>query len=475
MKIGREMAGFTLGQTDILRRAMGKKLVDKIEKQRGPFLDGARAKGIDPKIANDVFESMIPFAGYCFNQSHSTAYALITYQTAYLKIHYPLEFMAAGMTNAMRRNDSSASTAEIIKYVKECQSQDMVVLPPDVNESYNEFVIRGGSIRFGLGAVKNVGESAVESIVAAREAGEPFKSIFDFCERVDLKAVNRKCIESLIKCGVFDTLDGHRAQFLAALDTAIEAGQSAQRDKAVGQASLFDFSDSFSADIQKLPNVPRTSDSEVLAMEKEMLGFYISGHPLLRCEQLIKEYTNASSSTFEDIEDGEPITICGMVASIRNHTTKNDKRMAFVTLEDLEGTVDLVVFSEALESCSDAIQEGNIVWVKGHTGNGKRARENISILVDEILSLDDARQKFSTSVHVRLPLTMLESSALESLKGVFADNKGGCNLFLHFQTSQYDEVVIQANPDTKVSPTEVLISQVEKMVGEQCVWLGNSH
>lgn len=475
MKIGREMAGFTLGQTDILRRAMGKKLVDKIEKQRGPFLDGARAKGIDPKIANEVFESMIPFAGYCFNQSHSTAYALITYHTAYLKVHYPLEFMAAGMTNAMNRNDSSASTAEIIKYVKECQSQDMEVLPPDVNESYNEFVIRGGSIRFGLGAVKNVGESAVESIVAAREAGEPFKSIFDFCERVDLKASNRKCIESLIKCGAFDTIDGHRAQLLAALDTAIEAGQSAQRDKAVGQASLFDFSDSFSADIRKLPNVPRASNSEVLAMEKDILGFYISGHPLLRCEQLIKEYTNASTSTFEDIEDGEPITIGGMIASIRNHTTRNDKQMAFVTLEDLEGTVDLVVFSEALESCSDAIQEGKIVWVKGHTGNGKSARENISILVDEILSLDDARQKFSTSVHVRLPLTMLESSALESLKGVFSDNKGDCNLFLHFKTAQYDEVVIQANPDTKVSPTEALISQVEKMVGEQCVWLGNSH
>ncbi len=475
MKIGREMAGFTLGQTDVLRRAMGKKLVDKIEKQRGPFLDGARAKGIDPKIANDVFESMIPFAGYCFNQSHSTAYALITYQTAYLKVHYPLEFMAAGMTNAMRRNDSSVSTAEIIKYVKECQKQDMEVLPPDVNESYNEFVIRDGSIRFGLGAVKNVGESAVESIVAAREAGEPFKSIFDFCERVDPRAANRKCIESLIKCGAFDILDGHRAQFLAALDTAIESGQSAQRDKAVGQASLFDFSDSFSADIRKLPNVPRASGSEVLAMEKEILGFYISGHPLSRCEQLIKEYTNASSSTFEDIEDGEPITIGGMIASIRNHTTRNDKQMAFVTLEDLEGTVDLVVFSEALESCSDAIQEGSIVWVKGHTGNGKSARENISILVDEVLSLDAARQRFSTSVHVRLPMTMLESSALESLKGVFADNKGGCNLFLHFKTSQYDEVVIQANPDTKVSPTEALISQVEKMVGEQCVWLGNSH
>jgi len=475
MKIGREMAGFTLGQSDVLRRAMGKKLVDKIEKQRDAFLDGARAKGIDPKIANDVFDSLIPFAGYCFNQSHSTAYALITYQTAYLKVHYPLEFMAAGMTNAMNRNDSATSTAEIIKYVKECQTQGMEVLPPDINESYNEFVIRDGSIRFGLGAIKNVGESAVESIVAAREMGEPFKSIFDFCERVDLKATNRKCIESLIKCGAFDSLDGHRAQFLAALDTAIEAGQSAQRDKAVGQASLFDFSDSFSADIRKLPNVPRASSSDILAMEKEILGFYISGHPLSRCKQLIEEYTNATSSTFEDIENGEPITIGGMIASVRNHTTKNDKQMAFVTLEDLEGTVDLVVFSEALESCSNAIQEGNIVWVKGHTGNGQRSREVASILVDEILSLDDARQRFTTSIHVRLPSTMLESSALESLKSVFSENKGGCNLFLHFKTPQYDEVVIQANPDTKLSPTEATISRIEQILGERSVWLGNSH
>jgi DNA polymerase-3 subunit alpha len=468
MKIGREMAGFTLGQTDVLRRAMGKKDADVIKQQRGAFLEGAKAKGIPLEIAESTFEQMIPFAGYCFNQSHTTAYALVTYQTAYLKAHYPVEFMAAGMTN------ESDDAAEVVKYIKECQKMDIEVLPPDINESYTDFSIRGKSIRFGLGAVKNVGESAIESIVAAREAGEAFQSIFDFCERVDSRSANRKCVESLIKCGAFDSVGGHRAQILEALDAAIESGQSAQKDKAAGQASLFDFSESFSAEVRKLPDVPKMSNSEILAAEKEMLGFYISGHPLSSsCEGMIKEYTNASASTLADLENGAEVTVAGMVADVRQHTTKNDKQMAFATLQDLEGNLELVVFSEALAKCSSALQTGDLVWVKGVISHRNGDRDNPSIRVDELLSMDDARQKLTTSVHVRLASVALESATLKSLKDVCSSNKGHCSLFLHFKTSQYDEVVIQANPDTKVAPTGSLISQIERIAGEHSVSLGN--
>ena len=468
MKIGQEMAGFTLGQTDVLRRAMGKKKVKEIEKQRGAFVDGAVAKGIPAEAAEAVYEQMIPFAGYCFNRPHTVSYALVSYQTAYLKAHYPVEFMAASMTN------EAGDATEVVRYIKECRKCDIEVLPPDVNEGYSEFSVYGKSIRFGLGAVKNVGGSAVESIVAAREAGEPFQSIFDFCERVDLRAANRKCIESLIKCGAFDPLEGHRGQFLAALDMAMEAGQTLQKDRAAGQASLFDFSDSFAADARKMPDVPKLSDSEVLAMEKDVLGFYISGHPLVRYEDMIKEYTNNSTGTLADHENGQPITIAGMITGVRHHITRNDKQMAFVTMEDLEGAVDLVIFAEALEKYAEAIQEDNIVWVKGDTGNGQADRDTPSVRVDEILSIDEARDRFTSSLHIHIPPDLVEPSTLKSLKDILSDNKGDCDLFLHFRTDRYKEVVIQANPNTKVAPTDELILQIERIAGEHSVQLGSS-
>lgn len=467
MKIGREMAGFTLGQTDLLRRAMGKKQVDIIEKQRGVFIEGAEAKGISPKIAESVFEQMIPFAGYCFNQSHSTAYAMVTYQTAYLKAHYPVEFMAASMTR------EKANPSEVVKYIRECQEIGIEVLPPDVNESYADFTTHGKSIRFGMGAIKNVGESAVEAIVAAREE-KSFKSLFDFCERVDLRTVNRKCIESLIKCGACDSLGGHRAQLLEAIDMAMEAGQSSQKDRESGQVSLFDFTGISTSKIQKLPDVPKMTDNQVLAMEKEMIGFYVSGHPLVRYESMIKEFANATTSTLNEIEIGNQVTLMGMINSVKYHTTKNDKQMAFATLEDMEGTTDLVIFTEALEKYGKSMSEGNIVWVKGAISNGQSDRENVSIRVDELLSLDEARSKFAKSLHVNLFSERIEKTILSSLKDICLNNKGECSLFLHLNIPQCNEVVVQANPDVKVSPTDELILKIEQLIGDNCVWLSNT-
>ncbi|MBD3183499.1 DNA polymerase III subunit alpha [Candidatus Poribacteria bacterium] len=471
MKIGRDMAGFTLGQTDVLRRAMGKKKISEIEKQRGPFIEGAKKKGIPAEVAEGIFEQMIPFSGYCFNQSHTTAYALVTYHTAYLKAHYPVEFMAAGMTSTKEKQDSSG---ELIKYLKECQKQEIDVLPPDINESFNEFTVKGQRIRFGLCSVKNVGESAIEAIIAARDEKGPFKTLFDFCERVDIKSVNRKCVESLIKCGAFDSLEGHRAQLLAALDSAMEAGQSAQKDREVGQVSLFDFAESFSTEAQKLPEVPKLGDMEKLAMEKEILGFYISGHPLMRYDDIIKEYTNANTTNLDDFESEDKISLAGMINSIRYHTTKNDKQMAFVSLEDLDGVVDLVIFAEALEKCSSSLEDGKIVWVRGSLGNGQPERETHSIIVEELLCMEEAKRKFTDSLHVHLKSEAIETSLLESLKSMCLSYKGNCDLYLHFKTPQYGEVVVQANPDTRVAPSDELISQIEQLFGERSVWLGSS-
>jgi DNA polymerase-3 subunit alpha len=461
MKIGREIAGFTLGQADLLRRAMGKKMVEELEKQRVPFLEGAKAKGISPEIAGAVFEQLIPFAGYGFNQSHTTVYALVTYQTAYLKAHYPLEFMAACMTI---EDDS----AEIVRYVKECQKMGIDILPPDANESHRSFTVQGNSIRFGFKAIKNVGESPPEAIISAREEKGHFTSIFDFCEKVDLKAVNRKSMESLIKCGAMDCFDGHRAQLLDAIDGAIESGQKTQKDKQVGQASLFDTFESFASEMMKLPNTPKMSDTQLLAMEKEMLGFYVSGHPLTSFEGTIKRFTNYTTRGLVTLENGTQITIAGMLTSVRRRITKNDKQMAFATLEDLEGSIDLVIFSEALKTCSEALQDGNIVWIKGAISNGQR--DQTSIRVDEILTMDALRGKYITSVHVTLSQDTINESILKSLKDVCSGNKGECALFLHVKTPRYNEIVVQAHPDTKVAPTDVFIADMERIAGENSIW-----
>jgi DNA polymerase-3 subunit alpha len=464
MKIGREIAGFTLGQADLLRRAMGKKIPEELEKQRVPFLEGAKAKGISTEIAEAVFEQLIPFAGYGFNQSHTTAYALVTYQTAYLKAHYPVEFMAANMT--IEKQD----TTEVVRYIKECRKIGFEVLPPDINESHVNFTVHGSSIRFGLGAVKNVGENAVDAIVAAREEKGRFTSLFDFCEKVDLRTVNRKCIESLIKCGAFDSCGGYRSQLLDAIDVAMESGQKTQKDKQVGQVSLFDAFEGFSLETRKLPNTPKMSDLQKLALEKEMLGFYISGHPLTSSEGIIKRFANHTTSSLFELENGTPVTIAGMITDLRKRTTKTDKQMAFATLDDLEGSADLVIFSEALKNCGDTLQDGQIVWVKGAISNGQKEREQPSVRVDEVLSIDALKEKYITAVHVVLPQNVLDSLLLNTFKNICQGNKGDCTLFLHVKTQTYKDIVIQANPDTKVAPSDVFISEIERIAGENSIW-----
>lgn len=468
MKIGREIAGFTLGQADLLRRAMGKKIPEELERQRIPFIEGARAKGISEEVAQAIFEQLIPFAGYGFNQSHTTAYAMITYQTAYLKAHYPVEFMAAGMT---REKDN---TSEVVKYVKECQKLGIEVLPPDINESYANFSVHGNSIRFGLSAVKNVGDSAIEAIISARDEGGPFKSLFDFCERVDHKVVNRKCCESLIKCGAFDSCDNmNRAQLLACLDLAIERGQKAHKDRQSGQISLFEVSKCANVDNINIPNSAKLSEVEILAMEREVLGFYISGHPLKKYEWIIERFTNSSRGKLDSLENGSQVTIIGMISSVRRRITKTDKHMAFVTLEDLDGDIDLLVFAEVLDRCSDKLIEGNIVWVKGVISNLQSEQENPCIRAGEILLIDELKERTIKSVHVQLDSSLVETSLLTSLRDVCISNKGNCPLFLHVRTSNCNEVIIRANPEISVRPSEPFVEAVERLIGEKCIWFSS--
>ncbi|MBS3943768.1 MAG: DNA polymerase III subunit alpha, partial [Dethiobacter sp.] len=365
MEIAARMAGFTLAQADLLRRAIGKKKKEILDEQQALFIQGCIAGGFTKKLAKEIYDLILKFASYGFNKSHAAAYALIAYQTAYLKANYPVEFMATLMTGYYANSD------KVAMYIADGKRQGMAILPPDINESETNFtVVTSDRIRFGLAAVKNVGLSAIESILTARRE-KPFVSLCDFTARVDTRLCNRKVVESLVKCGAFDSLGGHRAQYLACLDEALAQGQSAQREKLNGQISMFSLLDpGCREDMLKdsLPQIPAFSDQERLTLEKEMLGLYISGHPLERYRHLLKKWTHlVCCAEIGETGDNCTISVGGIVAMVRSLYTKKGKPMAFIRLEDLTGTVEVVVFSELYEKNADLFKEDSLIVIKGRT------------------------------------------------------------------------------------------------------------
>ncbi|HEX30268.1 TPA: DNA polymerase III subunit alpha, partial [Candidatus Poribacteria bacterium] len=318
MKIANELAGFTMGEADRLRRAMGKKLPEEMEMMEEKFIEGARKKGINPRMAEKIFSEMSKFAEYGFNKSHSAAYAYVAYQTAYLKANYPIEFMASLLSLEM------GNAENILRYIYECRSMGIEVLPPDVNESFRDFTVIGDqSIRFGLSAVKNVGDSAVEAIIEARERGGKFSSLFDFCERVDHRRVNKRVVESLIKCGAFDSIDPHRSRLMANLRDAIEYGSRRQRERGGGQIGLFELVEG----PQELKEVAEWPQSLVLQYEKEALGFYLSGHPLAQYSDEIAKYSTVEADQLNEVADGQEVVMGGIVTRYKEVRTKKGEMM----------------------------------------------------------------------------------------------------------------------------------------------------
>ena len=298
MKIAADLANYSMAEADDLRKAMGKKIVEIMAQQRQRFVEGAVANKIAEKKAKKLFDLIEKFGGYGFNKSHSAAYALIAYHTAFLKTHFPVEFMASLLTSEMHSTDG------VVKFIAECRQHDIPILPPDINNSDTEFTVDGSQIRFGLVAVKNVGESAIESIIASR-TDQPFESLFDFCERVDLKKVNKRVIESLIKCGAFDSTGAKRSQLMAGLESALEYGQRVQKERNDPQMGLFDLGDNQpSINAPALPEIGEWDGKQFLAFEKESLGFYLSGHPLTRYEEVLDKFTNANAISVKELKDG---------------------------------------------------------------------------------------------------------------------------------------------------------------------------
>ena len=464
MHIASQLAGFSLGKADLLRRAMGKKQADVMAEQREEFVNGAMRNEIKESVANKIFDLIAHFAGYGFNKSHSAAYAHIAYQTAFLKAHYPLEFMAATMSSEMENTD------RIVVLRDECKRMGIEVFPPDVNESQARFRVTDTGLRFGLGAIKNVGLGAIDSIVKARQDRGHFSSLYDFCQRVDLRLVNKRVIESLIQAGAMDTLEGNRAQQMAVVEQAVEAAQSYQNDRLRGQTSFFDTAGSdsdFESAFQSLPDIPEWPASEALAKEKAVLGFYVTGHPLAKYEEEISSFSTHSVSTLETARDGQGVTLGGSFLNVKQITDRKGHPMAFATLEDFTGTVEFLIFSDLYERSRRFVANGSMVLIRGKVSSKE---DEIKIIAQEITPLSDVRREVPATVHILLSTVGLEQKAIERLAHILESNQGQCAVCLHLNTLHDGQVVVRSKR-FKVTPSTEAVDQVKSIVGEEGVWL----
>jgi len=470
MKIANELAGFSLGEADILRRAMGKKISKLMEEQREKFIKGAVERGIDIQVAEKLFELMAYFSGYGFNKSHSTGYALISYQTAYLKANYPLEFMAALLTSEKDNTD------KLTFYITECRRMGIEVLPPDINQSWDNFTVvengvlppskkHSGKIRFGLTAIKNVGEAAISSIIKERERGGKFKSIFDFCSRVSLRVVNKKVLESLVKCGAFDFMPGYRSQKLAVIDEAVEKAARLNKDREKGQLSLFGDAGAKEEKID-LPPVKDVPRLKKLKWEKELLGVYLSGHPLNGYQRRICACSTHSTTQIKQLEDGKEIKIAGVVSAVSLKKDRRGKSMAFFTLEDPESNLEVVVFSKVYENCSSCIKEGELVFVKGRVDTSSAPPKVIA----EYISLFSKFWEKENEFHIKLGPENWEKEKLEKIKKILRKKEGKNSVYLHFQNDNGENIVVKSK-SLKVEFSEEIIGQLEEIVGQGGCWI----
>lgn len=459
MRIAGKLAGFSLEQGDVLQKSISKKIPEVMDRQRGFFVDGAIKNGLKEQTANNVFDNIAHFAGYGFNKSHATAYATIAYQTAYLKANYIREFLSAILSSEVDNTD------KFVTYIRECGNFGVKVLQPDINESERKFTAAGNDIRFGLEAVKNVGAGAIDSIVQVREENGRFKSLFDFCERVDLRLVNRRVVESLVKCGAFDCLGIARARLMAAAERALAVGQQAQKDRMSGQISLFGSADSSDSagETGLYPEITEWHEGKLLAFEKDVTGFYISGHPLARYEKIIKTYNTTSSVGLSELGEGAEVGMAGIIAGIKTITTKRGGRMAYVRFEDMEGTCEVIIFSKEYEEYSGILEKDGFVYVKGTVD----FRHNIpKIAVKEVFPITEVEKRLSKSAHIKLITTGFEENKLLSLKKVLSSFPGECIVYFHLLDSRKREIVLGGNPRLMVEPGEKLVGQVEELAGE---------
>jgi DNA polymerase III subunit alpha len=465
MQISNRIGGYSLGEADLLRRAMGKKKVEEMAQQREKFVDGAKAKGFPPKKAERVFDHMEKFAGYGFNKSHSAAYAYLAFITAYLKTHFPTEYMSALLTS------QTGNTSNVVKYSNECRSMGMRVLAPDVNSSDLDFTPDGDAIRFGLGAIKNVGANAVESIVKSRIDDGRFGSLYEFCERVDLGAVNRRMIESLIKAGAMDGLEGTRAQLMAVIDSAMETGARAFKDRESGQSGLFaTLMEEQPAADHPLPKVPDWTSQAKLTAEKETLGFYITGHPLDQYMDKVKELATHTSANLESLTKNTEVALCGILTGVQRRRSKEGKQWASMQIEDLEGAVEAMVFSTQYERLLASLVEDQAVLVRGLVLPEENGPPKIS--VQDVVPLEVARVNLPSVISIRVPVNGTGSSNSQAdraaeLRRLFDGKPGNTEVRLRLEKSRDFSVILDVT--AKVRPDKEFCAEVARICGSEAM------
>ena len=460
MQIANIIAGYSLGEADLLRRAMGKKKAEEMAAQRKKFVSGSHEKGFkDDKKITRIFDLMEQFAGYGFNKSHSAAYAVLAYRTAYLKARHPQYFMAALLTSERGNQD------KVVKYINECRDMGIAILPPDINTSDVNFTPSQGAIRFGLAAIKNVGETAIVSIVA----NKPFKSIFDFCERVDLRAVNKRVVESLIKAGAFDSVGEDRSLMYANVDRAMDWGQRKQHEKEVGQGGLFGMMMSGGGE-EKHTFDPADPWPEGLKLkhEKETLGFYITGHPLRKYEHEVKTYGNATTGVLSEKPLGFEVSIGGLVSTLRVMRTKKGDQMGIVTLEDWEGVVEVLVFPDTFAKFQKLLEVDAPVFVKGKLDNDE---SNIKILATDIYPIERVKEILSRTVTIRINSTLAPEDIAEKLQPIIDEKRGLAEIVFELEFPGRYTALVRPNPYVKISPDREFVESVERICGRDTVRL----
>jgi DNA polymerase-3 subunit alpha len=463
MLISQVIAGFTLPEADKLRKAMGKKLMDIINALEEKFLSGAAKNRIDRGVAESLYDMIKKFGEYGFNKSHSAAYALVTYQTAYLKAHYTIEYMTALMSAQRDSQD------DIIQYVNDCRNYDIAVLPPSVNSSHFDFTIEGNAIRFGLGAVKGLGERAIETIITARGSMGGFTSLRDFFERVDSGVVNKGVLESLIKAGAFECLHPNRAQLFASMELLLDSARKLQEDRASGQGDLFGVAADGARSAQALDLVPceKWPDGEKLAREKEVLGLYVSGHPLARYEKEIKGFSSLSIADLSGSDNGREVSIIGIISNVQvRRAQKSGKQYAVGLFEDLTGTLALMIFGKVLTQSQELIMSSEPLQITGVVeAEGEKAKK---LILRSVRKLSDLRREAIAAIHIKLDPLGVDDIVLQKMKAILERHRGDCPIYFHVKEEE-KEKIIRAHKTFNIRPSDGLVQDLSEIVGQDSI------
>ena len=461
MQIANRLAGFSLGEADILRRAMGKKNREEMAAQREKFLSGCAARKVPPKKAEKIFDLMAEFAGYGFNKSHSCAYALLAYETAYLKTHYPVEFMAALLTS------ETGNTEKVVKYINEARGIGITVLPPDVNSSDVDFTPVGEAIRFGLRAIKNVGENTVKGILEARAGLGRFASIYQFYDHIDARLLNKRVLESLIKSGAMDSMGARRSQMFTVIDRAMERAQRRQREKSSGQHGLFVGAVAAAEPPEDpLPDIEEWPEHETLAAEYATVGFYISGHPLAKYASKLAELGAIDLAAVEARRNGEEISVAGIVVALRSMRSRKGDRWAILTLEDMTGVLEVLAFPEAFARLETVFKSNSPLFLKGRV-NVEEVGTRLAVM--EARRLEEVGQRAPNVMRVRVNLDSVDPNVLDELKELFASKPGSCSVA--FDLISHEGAVATLRADQRIKPDQELVREVCRLCGEDAVQL----